>query len=394
MKNNPFFRPAQDKLSSGQAFIYGLATLAGTIIGVGLFSLPYIASKVGFWVMLFYFIVLGAVTTLICLIFGEVCLRTKGLKRLPGYAGRYLGRWGKRVSFFSMGLGLGGAILAYLIVGGQFLFSLFESIFGGSSLIYTLIFFTFGAWLIYFGIKSIAQTELFCLILFFLVLLLIFSRAFSSIKIENLFVFDSSYLFLPYGAVLFSLCGFALIPEVKEILKDKPGQLKKLIPGAILIPALTYLFFIFLILGLTGQRTSPEAVIGLKNFFGDGLVGLVLFFGLLTTFTSFITLGLTLKKILWYDLKLKKDLAWALACFVPLGLFLLGLKNFILVISLVGGVMIGLDAIIIILVYLKAKTKGDLVPAYSLPLPRLLTYSLILFFILGIIYEIIYFLKA
>jgi len=35
--------------------IYALATLSGTIIGVGLFSLPYITLKVGFWVMLGYF---------------------------------------------------------------------------------------------------------------------------------------------------------------------------------------------------------------------------------------------------------------------------------------------------------------------------------------------------
>jgi len=195
---------------------------------------------------------------------------------------------------------------------------------------------------------------------------------------------------LPYGAVLFSLCGFALIPEVKEMLPDK-SQLKKIILWAVCIPAGTYLFFILVILGVTGQNTSTEAIIGLKDFFADGLVGLVLFFGVLTTFTSYLTLGLTLKKTLWYDLKLKKDLAWALTCFVPLGLLLMGLKNFIVVISLAGGVMIGIDAIIIILIYLKAKTKGDLVPAYSLPLPRLLTYFLVLFFILGIIYEIVYF---
>jgi tyrosine-specific transport protein len=387
--------PQKDSvISSRRSFFYALATLAGTIIGVGLFSLPYITAKTGFGVMLGYFFILGAVIVLIHLCYGEVTLRTQGLHRLPGYAEKYLGRWGKRVAFFSTGLGLGGALLAYLIVGGQFLFSLCQSIFGGSSLIYTLIFFSVGATLIYFGIKSIAKTEFFCLILFFIVLLLIAGRGFSLIRIENLFVFDSRYLFLPYGAVLFSLCGFALVPEIKEMLKDNLVSLKKIIFLAVLIPALTYLFFIFLILGLTGQNTSMEAISGLKEFLGDGLVGLALFFGVLTTFTSFITLGLTLKKVLWYDLHLKRDLAWALACFVPLILFLLGLRHFITVISLVGGVMLGISAIIIILIYLKAKTKGDLVPTYSLPLPRLLTYALILFFVLGIIYEIIFFIRS
>ena len=120
---------------------------------------------------------------------------------------------------------------------------------------------------------------------------------------------------------------------------------------------------------------------------------LALLFGILTVFTSFLTISLTLKKILWYDLRLKKNLAWLIACFAPLILFMIGFDNFITVIVLTGGVMLGIDIIIIILIYLKAKIKGDLKPAYSLSIPRFLVYSLIAFFIIGIIYEIIYFLK-
>ncbi len=86
-------------------------------------------------------------------------------------------------------------------------------------------------------------------------------------------------------------------------------------------------------------------------------------------------------------------MAWLIACLAPLILFLAGFDNFITVIALTGGVMLGIDVIIIILIYLKAKIKGDLTPAYNLSIPRLLVYFMILFFIIGIIYEIIYFLK-
>lgn len=374
-------------------FLYAFSTLTGTIIGVGFFSLPYITSKVGFLVMLFYFIILGAVGTLVHLLYGEIALRTKGLHRLPGYAGKYLGRGGKIISLLAAILGGFGALLAYLIVGGQFLFSFLNPLFGGSDLIYTLIYFLGGAILIYFGIKSIAQIEFFALILFFMVLFFILWRGFPLIEIKNLFVFDRAYLFLPYGPVLFSLTALALVPEIKEMLKDNPKNLKSVIPLAIFVSALTYLFFIFLILGITGQSASIEAVAGLKNFLNGDLMALVFFFGVLTTFTSFITLGLTLKKVFWYDLKLPKDLSWFLACFTPFILFFLGFKNFITVVSLTGGVMLGLDVILIILVYLRAKTKGDLVPAYEFSFPRPLLYCLILFFILGIIYEAVYFIR-
>ncbi len=370
-----------------------LAVLIGTIIGVGLFSLPYITAQIGILTMLFYFLILGAVMILISLIYSEVALRTKELHRLPGYAEKYLGSKAKKIAFVSNGFGLTGALLAYLIVGGEFLFSLLSPIFSGSSFIYTLIFFSFGALLIYLGVKSIAKAELFLLVLFFVILGIVFYQGFPLINIGHLFNFDFKYIFLPYGAVLFSLAGTSVIPEIKEILSSNPKKLKKVIILGILISALTYLFFIFLITGITGLNTSPEAIIGLKNVLGNSIVALALIFGLLTVFTSFLTIGLTLKKIFWYDLEINKNLSWFLACFIPLALFIFGFKNFIAVISLTGGVFLGIDVILIILSYLKAKTKGDQKPAYSLKIPNFLVYLLILFFVLGAVYEIIYFIK-
>lgn len=370
-----------------------LATLTGTIIGAGLFSLPYITSKVGILVMLFYFLILSAATILIGLIYGEIALRTKEYHRLPGYAEKYLGDKFKKIAFFSNTLGLTGSLLAYLIIGGNFLGSILNFSFGKNVYIYVLIFFVIGAILTFFGIKSIARVESFLFLLFIFILVFIFYKAFFIIDINNLFNFNAKYLFLPYGAVLFSLSGTTLIPEVEEMLSKNPKKLKKVIIGSILIAAITYLFFIYLILGITGNNVSQDAITGLKNYLGSGIVALALTFGLLTVFTSFITISLTLKKILWYDLRLKKNLAWLIACFAPLILFLLGFDNFISVIILTGGVMLGIDIIIIILIYLKAKKEGDVRPAYSLSLPYLFLYFIIIFFIIGIIYEIIYFIK-
>ena len=217
------------KLSKNSDFFQALAILTGTIIGVGLFSLPYITAKVGIFTMLFYFLVLGIVTSLIGLFYGEIALRTKGLHRLPGYAEKYLGKRAKIIAFISSSLGLTGAILAYLIIGGRFLESILQSCFGGSDFIYVLIFFLAGAILTYFGIGSIAKVESFLLILFFFILGFIFYKSFWIIDVENLLNFDIKYLFLPYGAILFSLSGTTLIPEVKEMLSKNPKKLKKLI---------------------------------------------------------------------------------------------------------------------------------------------------------------------
>ena len=372
-------------MSQTQKIIYALSILSGTIIGVGIFSLPYITSRVGSLIMLGYFLVLGGLVILVTLCFGELSLRTPDFKRLPGFAKIYLGNWGKRIALISTILGLSGASLAYLIVGGKFLETLLSPIFGGNNFLYTFIYLILGAVLIYFGIKAIAKVEFWGFVLFFITLILIFFRAQSQflLKTENLFLTSQGgNLFLPYGAVLFSLWGAALIPEVEEALRGRKDLLKKIIPIAILIPILVYLFFIYLILGITGAQTTESALTGLRDFLGDGIVSLGLFFGVLVTLTSFITLGLTLEKVFWYDLKIEKNLAWLITCLIPFILFLVGFKDFIGVIGLVGGVMLGIDGILILLMYQKIK-----------PRKKFLIYPLTLIFLAGIIYEIIYFVK-
>jgi amino acid permease len=368
--------------------IYSISILAGTTVGVGLFALPYIASKVGFLVMLGYFLVLGIIVAVIHSNFGKLSIVTPDFKRLPGFAKIHLGELGKKIAVFSSILGLFGALLAYLIVGGSFLESLLSPIIKiEGNLFYTLLYFTLGAILIFFGIKIIAQIEALGLILFFAVLILIFIRAYPLINIQEFLLppvkLDIPTFFLPYGAILFSLWGAALIPEVEEMLGKDKKLLSKIIPIATIIPIIIYIFFIYIILGITGGQTTESALTGLRDYLGGGMVNLALFLGVLTTFTSFITLGLTLKRIFWYDLKIGKNISWLITCFPPLIIFLLGLKSFITVISLGGGVMLGVDGILILLMYQKIKEKKN----------WLLTLPLILIFVAGLILEIVYFLN-
>ena len=80
-----------------------------------------------------------------------------------------------------------------------------------------------------------------------------------------------------------------------------------------------------------------------------------------------------------------RELNAALTCFVPFLFFLLGFRRFIVIIGFTGAVALGLEGIIVILLYreyLKDNFSKKINPAY---------YLLGLIFILGIIFEIIYF---
>ncbi|MBP8618089.1 MAG: amino acid permease, partial [Candidatus Pacebacteria bacterium] len=68
-----------------------VAILVGTIIGAGVFSLPYVAVHSGLNISLLLAVVTGGLVLFIHLAFGEVVLRTNGNYRLPGYANHYLG---------------------------------------------------------------------------------------------------------------------------------------------------------------------------------------------------------------------------------------------------------------------------------------------------------------
>lgn len=373
--------------------IYATSVLAGTIIGVGLFSLPFITLQVGFLTIIAYFLILGGVVILIHLFFGELAIGTPDLKRLPGFAKYHLGKLAEKIAFFSSILGGFGSLLAYLIVGGEFLTNFFSPFFGGSNLFWTLVYFLFGAFLIFKGIKAIGKIEFFSLLGFFLILFIMFFREKNTFSIENLFLREGNNLnlFLPYGPILFSLWGASLIPEVEEMLKEKKHLLSKVITISILIAVFVYLFFIYLILGISGDKTTEFALTGLKNFVKSEIIYLALFFGILTTFTSFIALGLTLKKILWYDLKINKNLAWLITCFLPLLFFLIGFKKFIPLISFIGGVMLGIEGILILLMYRKYILSQKFT-SKNLKIKKLAISGLILLLLIGIFYEI-YFLK-
>ncbi|HLC89632.1 MAG TPA: aromatic amino acid transport family protein [Patescibacteria group bacterium] len=370
-------------------YFYALATFTGTIIGVGIFGLPYATAQIGFIPILFYFAFLGLITILIHLIFGEICLRTPGAHRLPGLAEIYLGKRIKWISVFSNTIGLLGANLAYLIVGGSFLASFFAPIFAGPELAYILIFYFSGALIIYLGTKTISESEFFSLIIFFIILFFLFAKGSFNINLANLATIDLKNLILPYGVILFSLAGMSVIPEIKEILGQKNRFLKNIIITGTIIPIFTYLIFIILVLGVNGAQTSPDALNGLVNALGQNIVGYGFLFGVITTFTSYLTIGITIKKIFWYDLNFSHFSAWIIACFTPLLLYLIGFNDFIKIIAFIGAVTIGIDGITVFLIHQKAKKQGKVKPIYEIKLAKPIIYLIMAIFLAGVVVEIV-----
>jgi len=362
-----------------------IATLMGTVVGAGIFGIPYVVAKAGFLTGLMNIILIAGLVLIMKLYLGEVVLRTKGNHQLTGYAGKYLGKSGKRIMTFVMMFGIYGALLAYLIGEGR----AFSAIFGGSAFLYSLLFFIFVTILIFIGLKVIKEYELYMIMVVIVIVFLISLFSFKQINLDNLTGFNLGDIFLPYGVVLFAFLGSVAVPEMKEILEEDKKKLKKCIIIGSLLVLVVYLVFTFFVVAVTGFDTTEIATLGLGKVLGKKMLIVGNLFAVFAMATSFLTLGLAMKEMYNYDYGFSKNLSWFLTCSVPFGLFLLGFQNFIKTIGYVGSIAGGIEGMLIVFMAWRAVKMGDRKPEYSIVKGRLIGVILIAVFILGIVYQLL-----
>jgi len=376
------------KTKSPKNYYLATAVMVGYIIGVGMFGLPWLVSRAGIITFGFFIISLGLVQYLLHLIYANIILATKTYHRLPGYAGVYLGKKGKGLVFVAKLLGNYSALLAYIIITGIFLNQLLGPYFGGSEFLYASALFLLEAVITYFGIQAIAKAELVMTGSLLLVVGLIAWQGRHFIEAGNYITLDWKYFLLPYGATLFALDGGGSLPIVAKLLGRQARAMKSVIRLSALLSVATITVFTLVIVGISGAQTSPDALAGVKLILNDGVIFFSLIFGVLTMVTSFLGVAEAIRETLWWDFKLHKNLAWALAIFIPYIMYLLNIKNLIWIISFAGAVAGGLSAIILIMIFKKLRPQKLFL--FKRRLPDMITSLLILLFGCGIIYEIYY----
>lgn len=369
-------------------FIFAVATLVGAIVGLGMFGIPYTANKAGFFIGIGYLLILGVLTLLLHLIIGEIVERTKEKHRITGYIEKYLGKnWKKTIGTVVI-FGIYAALLAYIIVAGEFLHIIFPDF--GSPFILSLIFWFLLSLGVGLGIKTVAKTEIIMSVFLILFVFILVGVGADKVNLQSFQGFNFTYFFLPYGVILFALDGTFAIPEIREFFKSDGKKYKLAIIVGTLIPVLMYLLFTSIVVGVSRGAVSEESLSGLVDFFGSSVAKLGAVFGIFAIATSYLVLGINLKNTFKYDWHMSYPIAFIAAAIVPVVLFIGGLQRFIEIISFSGAVFGALVGICTIYVYKRAVVFGDRKPAYSLNLPKLITYGIVSLLALGGIYEIIY----
>jgi len=368
-------------------FILPASLVSGTIIGAGIFSLPFVFARVGIITSILYVCVFCALFVVFHLMYGDIVLDHHQLHRFPGFARTYFGEAGYIASLFLVTLQTFFALTIYIILAPSFLAFVAPAL----SLVQQVVIFWFcGSFVIFLSNKRIAFAEFIATAGIALVILLVGGYGIAPLFQKNLALWGTQaiFLLLPFGALLYAFNGTTAIPTVVHYFRERhqhgTSARASIIWGTI-APGLVFLVFVAGVLGLSGKIT-PDAVTGLVGtipswlLFGMGVLGFS------SLWSSYFSIGRDLYESLVFDIKIGTMVSVFLVVCVPLLLFFVGFQNFIVLIEVVGGIFIGIEGIMIIAMWQKAK-KHLLNQKKFLPsLPRAVSWGMYAIFSVSICY--------
>ncbi len=369
-------------------YIAAIASLVGATVGVGMFTLPYASIQAGILTVLGFFVVLGVMQHWLHKIYAEIVLSTKERHRLPGYAEKYIGPSSKKIIVVLVTVASYGSLLAYTIIGGDFLFQLLSPYFGGTVFIYTTLLLVLRSIIVLFGLRWITRAEVVLTAGLVGAIMIVASLTAGNGSFENLTLFNASHAILPYGPVFFAISGIIAVNDICIILKNDKKRIKSALFWGILISILIMITFTVLVASLSGAATTADALSGLKNFVSLPIYSALLLIGVIAITTVYLAMAEALEEVYMWDLKLPRTVAWGLVAIVPYLLYLLGAQDLTKVIAITGAVIGGLlgALTLTIAIYVKKKPEQKS-PLKSYLTPRL-AHALTLLFVFGLLYEL------
>ncbi len=353
-----------------------MAILIGTIIGGGVFVLPYVNIKSGMLITNGWLAFLCVIMCLLHLVFGEIIAKTNKEMRLPGYAGHYLGKPVKKffnfVSIFSNAFSL----LIYIVLANKFLHILM-----GDNFNYIKPYTFLLVWLVlnmFLFIKlSIASKLNFTLTILLVGLMVILAgMCFGQVNLNNVqynYQMITNFWYVSYGVIFFAVDGLVAMPMMFTFLKNKKAS-KKTYKWSVILSYMSVfiIFFIFMnsVSLLSGGGTSVDTFTGLIPFLGRNILITGALIGLLAVVTSYIVFINYYKDMLICDVNCNKWLSYVISMFLPLLFLLLDINKVDDLMSLTGGVIGGMVAVMVLLMYLKVRDKKQTTAPYNLNLPN------------------------
>ncbi len=328
--------------------------LAGTIIGAGIFSLPYVVGRLGVWFGLFYLAAFAAVYFFIHFMYAQLVLKEGPGHNFSRLAERYFSKPARIFSGIVVLCELAITLTIYLILAPTFI-NLFLGLNGSVAM---FVFWIIGSVLIFVKLDWLGKIEsldIFCILAVIFILIGVSGFNFGNLpvlpKISNW-----SLWLLPFGPLLFALAGRPAITKVVEEYRRAESEgagfsLKSAVAWGTFLPAVLYAVFVLAVLAVN-PNVGPDTITGLNL---SPILSVALgILGFIAIWTSYSMIGLNLHEILNQDFKWPKRASGLLVILLPVVLYLLVFRDFLGTIEVGGGLFLALEGILIVSMWRRA----------------------------------------
>ncbi len=362
--------------------IFASALLAGTIIGAGIFSLPYVVSKTGLGLGFFCFVFFTIVYYCLHLMYAKVALLHEEKHDFAYFAEQHLS---PRAGIWASMIIVGGMVLSlavYLVLAPSFI-NLFLGLDGLPA---ALLFWGLGSIFIFVELSMLGIAEMLGVAgILGAVLVILGAGSIVSKSISLSPDFSSWAVFLlPFGPLLFSFSGrsaiVTMVEEHRAAESKKQGfSMTKAVLLGTGVPLLVYLIFTFAFLRIN-SAPSVDPMRDLASLPETLLVALGIM-GFLALWTSYFMIGLNVKNLLEEDLKIPRLWSGLLVLVVPILLFISGIASFIELVAFTGSVFLAFEGMFITRMWQNAFLQSRF---------RAASFLLYPIFVAALFYEIVY----
>ncbi len=352
----------------------GVSIIVGTVIGAGILGLPYVVSQTGFPIGAAIIILVYILLVFLGKMIEELSLRNPG-HQLVDITGKMLGPVGKYFSLAFLMASIFAALMAYYVGLTNIIYQVTGDLGIGPLGAYILL-----VMLVVIAYKglSVADTIEFVITVIMIVLIIgIIGFLSPDVKTVNLLKTDYHHIVKVFGVATFALYGHMVIPEVVEEVKRKPGLATKAVVIGIWIPALLYILFSAIVIGVFDNppQVATMGFMQISPFIG----WLGQSFAALAIITSAVGNVLAMRDIIIEDLKMNKFIA-VIGAVLP-ALILFTKAGFADILSVAG--TLGVGGLITVVSIGYAKEGGN-------PYLRKIAWIIAAIFILAAFTEILY----